>query len=60
MKVINQINNEQVGWLEITYLSIRLRICRGNKGTLFVLRKKIHQSYSINLNNLLKAFKVLY
>ena len=34
-----EINNEQLGWLEITYLSNRIRICRGDKGTLFVLRK---------------------
>ena len=36
---MKEINNEQLGWLEITYLSSRLRICRGDKGTLFVLRK---------------------
>ena len=38
IKAMNEINNEQVGWLEITYLSNRLRICRGNKGTLFFLK----------------------
>ncbi|WP_342665522.1 PAP/fibrillin family protein [Prochlorococcus marinus] len=31
---------EQKGWLDITYLSNDLRICRGDKGTLFILRKK--------------------
>ena len=36
---MNNIINEQKGWLEITYLSNRHRICRGDKGTLFVLRK---------------------
>ena len=36
---MKEINNEQLGWLEITYLSNKLRICRGDKGTLFVLRK---------------------
>ena len=36
---MKEINNEQLGWLEITYLSHKLRICRGDKGTLFVLRK---------------------
>tara|TARA_B100000989_G_scaffold239811_1_gene186688 strand:- start:96 stop:638 length:543 start_codon:yes stop_codon:yes gene_type:complete len=50
IKVINDINNEQVGWLEITYLSNRLRICRGDKGTLFVLIK-------INSPTLFKNFK---
>ena len=39
IKALNEISNEQKGWLEITYLSNRLRICRGDKGTLFVLRK---------------------
>ena len=39
LTAMNEINNEQIGFLEITYLSNRLRICRGYKGTLFVLRK---------------------
>ena len=47
---INKISNEQKGWLEITYLSNILRICRGDKGTLFILRK-------INTPTLLKNFK---
>jgi len=50
LKAIKEINNEQLGWLEITYLSNRLRICRGDKGTLFVLRK-------INSTTLFKNFK---
>ena len=50
IKAMKEINNEQVGWLEITYLSNRLRICRGDKGTLFVLRK-------INSSTLFKNFK---
>ncbi len=50
IKAIKEINNEQLGWLEITYLSNRLRICRGDKGTLFVLRK-------INSPTLFKNFK---
>ena len=39
IKAMKEINNEQLGWLKITYLSNKLRICRGDKGTLFVLRK---------------------
>ena len=35
IKAMKEINNEQLGWLEITYLSNRLRICRGDKGFLF-------------------------
>lgn len=27
------------GWIDVTYLSERLRIARGNKGTLFVLQR---------------------
>jgi len=47
---MKEINNEQLGWLEITYLSNKIRICRGDKGTLFVLRK-------INSPTLFKNFK---
>ena len=50
IKAMKEINNEQLGWLEITYLSNKLRICRGDKGTLFVLRK-------INSPTLFKNFK---
>ena len=50
IKAMKEINNEQLGWLEITYLSNKLRICRGDKGTLFVLRK-------INSTNLFKNYK---
>ena len=50
IKAMKEINNEQLGWLEITYLSNRLRICRGDKGTLFVLRK-------LNSPTLFKNFK---
>ena len=52
IKAMKEINNEQLGWLEITYLSNNLRICRGDKGTLFVLRK-------INSPTLFKNFKDL-
>jgi len=34
------LNDEAKGWLDITYLSPRVRIARGNKGTLFVLKKE--------------------
>ena len=50
IKAMKEINNEQLGWLEITYLSNKLRICRGDKGTLFVLRK-------INSPTLFRNFK---
>jgi len=49
IKVLTKIRNEQKGWLDITYLSNVIRICRGDKGTLFVLRK-------INRPNLFNKF----
>ena len=39
IKALAKIKREQKGWLEITFLNNDLRICRGDKGTLFVLRK---------------------
>ena len=39
INALTRIKKEQKGWLEITFLSNNLRICRGDKGTLFVLRK---------------------
>jgi len=39
IRALNEINNDQLGWLEINYLNNRLRICIGDKGTLIVLRK---------------------
>ena len=47
---MNDISNEQKGWLEITYLSNSLRICRGDKGKLFILRK-------LDTSNLFMKFK---
>ena len=39
IKALTKIKKEQKGSLEITFLSEDLRICRGDKGTLFVLRR---------------------
>ncbi len=39
INALTKIKKEQKGWLEITFLSKDLRICRGDKGTLFVLRR---------------------
>ena len=39
IKALTKIKREQKGWLEITFLNKDLRVCRGDKGTLFVLRK---------------------
>ena len=40
LKALAQIKKEQKGWLDITYLSDNLRICRGDKGTLFTLVRR--------------------
>ena len=39
IKALKKIKKEQKGWLEISFLNKDLRICRGDKGTLFVLKK---------------------
>ena len=43
LNAITRLKKEQKGWLDITYLSNNLRICRGDKGTLFVLKKRIDE-----------------
>ena len=43
LKALAQIKREQKGWLDITYLSKNLRICRGDKGTVFALVRKNDQ-----------------
>ena len=40
IKALAEIKKEQKGWLDITYLSDKIRICRGDKGTLFVLKRR--------------------
>ena len=39
INALTKIKKEQKGYLEITFLSKDLRICRGDKGTLFILRR---------------------
>ena len=39
INALTKIKKDQKGWLEITFLSKNLRICRGDKGTLFILRR---------------------
>ena len=50
INALNKIKKGQKGWLEITFLSKDLRICRGDKGTLFILRR-------IKDNNLFEKFQ---
>ena len=40
LNAISEIKKEQKGWIDITYLSDEIRICRGDKGTLFVLMRR--------------------
>ena len=56
IKAMNEIKNEQLGWLEITYLSNRLRICRGDKGTLFILRKINSPTLFNNFKEFIKIY----
>ena len=56
INALAQIKREQKGWLDITYLSKNLRICRGDKGTLFTLvrrnDKKLFTKFEKFINNL--------
>ena len=56
IKALKEIKNEQLGWLKITYLGNRLRICRGDKGTLFVLRKIKSPTLFNNFKEFIKSF----
>ena len=56
IKAMKEINNEQLGWLEITYLSNNLRICRGDKRTLFVLRKINSRALFNNFKEFIKVY----
>ena len=40
LKALVKIKKKQLGWLDITYMSDQIRICRGDKGTLFILMKR--------------------
>ena len=44
LNALAQIKRDQKGWLDITYLSKNLRICRGDKGTLFTLIKRHNEN----------------
>ena len=56
IKGLVQLKREQKGWLDITYLSNQLRICRGDKGTLFVLMKKNNEKLFKNFENFTREF----
>ena len=56
IKAIAPINREQKGWLDITYLSKDLRICRGDKGTLFTLVRKNDEKLFIKFEEFMSKF----
>ena len=57
IKGLINIKKEQKGWLDITYLSDRIRICRGDKGTLFILLKKNNNELFNNFISFNKSSK---
>ena len=56
IKAMKEINNEQIGWLDINYLSNKLRICKGDKGTLFFLRKINSPTLCKNFEEFIKIY----
>ena len=56
LNALTQIKRDQTGWLDITYLSNNLRICRGDKGTIFVLRRIINEKLFIRFEEFIKRF----
>jgi len=56
LNALAKIKKEQKGWLDITYLSNNLRICRGDKGTLFLLKRRIDEKLFIRFENFIKNF----
>tara|TARA_Y100000589_G_scaffold150509_1_gene143594 strand:+ start:266 stop:823 length:558 start_codon:yes stop_codon:yes gene_type:complete len=60
LKVLTEIKKDQIGWLDITYLSNKLRICRGDKGTIFVLKKREDEKLFIKCEELIDKFSMTY
>ena len=56
LKALAQIKKEQKGWLDITYLSKNLRICRGDKGTLFALVRRNNEKLFTNFEEFMKRY----
>ena len=54
LKALAQIKKEQKGWLDITYLSKNIRICRGDKGTLFTLVRRDNQKLFTKFEEFIK------
>ena len=56
LKALVQIKRDQIGWLDITYLSDYLRICRGDKGTLFILRRITNELLFTRFEDFIKNY----
>ena len=56
LTALAQIKREQKGWLDITYLSNSLRICRGDKGTLFLLKRRIDEKLFTRFEEFIRKF----
>ena len=54
LKALARIKRDQKGWLDITYLSKNLRICRGDKGTLFILIRRNNERLFIKFEEFMK------
>tara|TARA_Y100000589_G_C27183581_1_gene641770 strand:- start:53 stop:604 length:552 start_codon:yes stop_codon:yes gene_type:complete len=57
IKAFAEIKKEQKGWLDITYLSKNLRICRGDKGTIFILNKINDETLFNKFQDFVRQFK---
>ena len=56
LNALAQIKREQKGWLDITYLGNNLRICRGDKGTLFLLKKRVDEKLFTKFEKFINRF----
>ena len=56
IQALTEIKKEQKGWLDITYLSKNIRICCGDKGTLFILKKINDKSLFNQFQEFVKQF----
>ena len=56
INALAQIKREQKGWLDITYLSKNLRICRGDKGTLFILVRRNNRKLFTKYKEFINVF----
>ena len=55
IKALAEIKKDQTGWLDITYLSKNLRICRGDKGTLFTLIRRNNEKLFTKFEEFMKS-----